>query len=710
MFSSQIKQWGGSTSLCQILKAKQFPEDLFNPAIHHPVLESDIHEHARWAFNHIYRIQYVDGGREFDISRYHHGIHHTSRVAKYVPVFANLYRKHGDQEALTLNDEDIKLLQIAALFHDAARENAGEGKWNHESAILLYYYLTRLLNVDKNKAKLIAEATANKDVNEQYGYFNINESESGEVSWGFSKPTEGQALPKNIYQKIIHDAVCLDMIRSEKLEIRTREGFEAQYLDFYKEIASKKAQSLAFDEMTNLIAEARSLIEIQGDSFERTKPALKMKYESEDAYIHVASSINEKNHKIIHSFGMRLLTLQELNESQLLDVTPYQAADGLTDLNMQRALRDGKLFARGIGNPSGIAKSNKQERNETLTELELRKTMRELDIPTRSSKEDRKQKYGNPVRSVCMLGPGAGVYSDAGFLIVNPDTNAVSRVSAMDADTSHGKKKDLATQYAKEERLTKRIEQDLVNLHRQLKMGGKVHYIYGSRHAEILYDVMRYDAIYYTKDPNSYNSWLFNNFTSALKPLEATHSYSPLLQAIYLQKQYEKQYELVKSEYIKHFGEDGGVKKFIQRFGDSKKLPIYEYSGIHNTIKVVPESELTDEKIIMMWGEMCSTYMKNRLADPKGVDLYDMSLDDIKIFSMFKKKYHVLVKHNGPADVNYPEHLNQAINQEIEKRRMELQRKSIPTPGFGMFSSEFDTSISSSQVHLSPNHNQLHLK
>src|SRR3990167_6275917 len=152
-------------------------------------LEDDIAAHATWAFNHIYNIPYPGEeakAKERGIARLMHGIQHTRRVAMLIPVFANLYRRYNDHDALALTEEDIKLRQIAALFHDSARENEGKDFWDKESGKLLYFYLTNVLNVTHEKATLLAEAVSNKD----------------------AEP------PKNSYQKLIHDADCLDIIRA----------------------------------------------------------------------------------------------------------------------------------------------------------------------------------------------------------------------------------------------------------------------------------------------------------------------------------------------------------------------------------------------------------------------------------------------------------------------------------------------------------------
>ncbi|NYO85813.1 hypothetical protein G4A66_28115, partial [Escherichia coli] len=107
-------------------------------------LENDLGDHVRWAYDNIYRYSYQDSHQESTIARFHHGIQHVTRAANYACAFANLYRRHGNEEAQNLTETDIKLIQIALLFHDSAREGDDEDLWDHESAIFLYYYLTRV--------------------------------------------------------------------------------------------------------------------------------------------------------------------------------------------------------------------------------------------------------------------------------------------------------------------------------------------------------------------------------------------------------------------------------------------------------------------------------------------------------------------------------------------------------------------------------------
>ena len=59
----------------------------------------------------------------------------------------------------------IVLILIAIIYHDSARLNEGKDFWDKESGINLYKYLTESLDVSHDKAKLLAEAVANKDYN-----------------------------------------------------------------------------------------------------------------------------------------------------------------------------------------------------------------------------------------------------------------------------------------------------------------------------------------------------------------------------------------------------------------------------------------------------------------------------------------------------------------------------------------------------------------
>lgn len=667
------QQW--EIDLENILENKGLSKDLFSKTSADHTLESDINEHAKWTFNHIYSIPYPNDTsmeeiaiyyEEFGIARYIHGIQHVSHVAIFTQAFINLYRRYNDPDALKLTEEDTKLLKIAALFHDSAREGEEKDNWEHESAIFLYLYFTRVLNADKEKAKLIAEATANKDIHPNE-YFEIEEDADGKITWKSGPVPYDKETHKNIYQKIIHDADSLEIIRA-------RPHYKAEYLDFYKEIASKNKQ--AKQEMSHLITEARSLIHNRGDAYGRMNLKIKIKHENEDGYIHALNGIDENLHPIVHALGKNSLEKNEANQIKLIDSTPYQKELGLTNENLKAALREGKVFARGIATPSGIPNNHHYA---SIAELEISKEIRTKGIATRTSKANQLEKEGNLLRSISMLGYGAGVFSSAGFLIIDIIPDNIAHISSNDAGSDFGKKISLQDLILNQnsnnkDSLLKKSANDLLALHEKLQMGGKSTIIENtlhiSTHNEIIYNITRCDAIYYTQDPNLGNE----NTTADAYP---SHQAAPLLQAIFIRKQYEQQYDMMKQKYIDVFGKTEGLEKFTERFGDKKILPIIEYSGIHNTIKIIPESELTDEKIISLWADMCGSYIEKELEKTENEDIHYMTTDDIKLYSMYRIKElnPKIGKQNNAADTNYSAELRVKINAAIKEKRQLLIKK-----------------------------------
>lgn len=619
-------------ALNNLLAKKRLPLDLFEKA--GPKFEDDITVHVKWAFNNIYSVPYPKLIKDSTkIARYYHGIQHVTRAAIYIVVFANLYRKHGDIAALALTEEDIKFLQIAALLHDAAREGEGEDKWDHESAIFIYMHLTKM-HADKSKAKLIAEAMANKDISlnkdtadtkpnkeaKPKRYFTIQDTSEG-VSWQWGEaPTD-----KNIYQELLECVDCLDIIRA-----RTR--FKAKYLDFYNRY---QTNSLAFEEMAHLITEARSWIETQGDSYSHSKEAIKAHYEHENAYEACTKAIDPQKHPIIAKLSQKLFARSVLQEMVLIDLTPYDPALGWTDSNIKAAVREGRVFARGIGAPSALSKKSLITGvPEYLAALELRKTLRRPGVATQTKKGNALTKDGNPGRSTSMISNGSRVMCDAGFLNLNPEIDGISKISEVNCFSGFGKKEYLQTEDLTREQKQKQLQE----LHKLLQRGGVSKY--GSSHTEILNNLKGYDAIYFSRDPNRYNVISGSGTSSGTS--EATHVYSPPLQALFLCKEYEKV--------------TGG------------KLPVIEYSGLHNTVRIVPPEEFSDSNVKQMWVSMCANFLKAQEPEK----LYSLSISDIKILSMYRKKSNKLGMQNGSADANYPAALQDEISTAIESERQRL--------------------------------------
>ena len=473
---------------------------------------------------------------EQEITRPLHGMQHATRAAIYALVFVSLYRRYRDPSALALTHEDIYLLQVALYFHDIAREGDGIDLWDKQSAAALYNYLTTVKGINKDKAILFAEAIANKDADPQDAYHQLVVGPDGTLTW----ESVVRRTPKNIYQKIIHDADCLDIIRA-------RSDFSATYLDFYKHIASINHQAL--EEMSELILEVRSLIFLQGDFPSKKNTEAKLHFESPLCYQLTCELIQARGYLLLN----RLLSIPEkmVDEQYPLLLASHKQAKGseLTEEFLQDAMTNHFVFARGIRDPAELSSKH----DETNAHLELRKASRRYGTPTQTLKPDRALKHGNPFRSMCMIGLGATVFADAGFLIANPDLDAIQKISPVGLLSGKGKKKHLSLPtLTREEKALQ-----LIKLRNDLMQGdpvGSNNFLTGT---EILYHVTHYDAIYYTTDSTIHF---------------ASYPQTAALRAIYLQREYELVYH--------------------------QRLPIFCYSRVHNTIQKV---NFTPDRLVELW-------------------------------------------------------------------------------------------------------------
>ena len=158
----------------RLLRKKRLHDNLFFPL--HPLsMNDDISKHAAFLYRGIFKRPYRNHSKD----REFHGIAHASNVAIYISLLITLYSKYSECD---LTNEDKKLLQLAALFHDAGREGDGKDLWDKDSAELLYHYLTTTLKVSHEKAVVFSEAIANKDYEPGNIYYHLV-IEEGEISW-----------------------------------------------------------------------------------------------------------------------------------------------------------------------------------------------------------------------------------------------------------------------------------------------------------------------------------------------------------------------------------------------------------------------------------------------------------------------------------------------------------------------------------------------
>ncbi len=620
-------------AITALLTDKALPKNIFS---HQGItFGDDIALHARWAFEHIYQYPYAKTGvtRVAALARPYHGIQHVTRTAIYIPILINLYRGFGNVEAERLTETDVKLLQIAMLFHDAGREKEGKDEWDCDSALLCYYYLTEVLDVDIEIAIKIAEAIANKEPaadrshepptnNPSYCYYKLKLLSGNMPVWVISD----QNYNRNIYQKIIHDADCLDIIR-------VRYAFDARYLDFYEDYADNNAD--AFSIMAKLITEVRAFTGNQGDVAGNWQVELKQQYENDDAYKKMLHLLNDRPLFALLKKGYNAgdCTSKDINYRTLLTIDLLPST---SDFDFNALMNAGQLFARGVGIPSALT-HNKY--GDTFAALEVYKILRRPDIPTRKGKMGT---AGNNHRSVSMLSHGSYAFACVGFLMTNLDN--IYHVSLTNAGTGRGKK-DLIRSYPALTEETKIKE--LKILHRKTMMGGTT---VGSpkftNQNEIIATFSDVTAVYYTNDLARHNTHIYNSYV-------LPSASSPLAQAIYLRDEY----------------------KATTGIG----LPIVYYSGVNNTIVTV---QISNDDIVEMWRNLCLDYFKNLIRiQPRNIISVFRTREEIKLRAVYPVDCLGRIIYDkrtvysvASVDKHYREELKLKVNKAISEQ-MELWQK-----------------------------------
>ncbi|MCE3255607.1 MAG: hypothetical protein K0R25_1101 [Rickettsiaceae bacterium] len=162
-----------------------------------------------------------------NIQREENGAMQASRIGIYILSMIHLHHKHGSQEASNLTSEDIVLIQIAALFNNAAQQSPGSNKWLSESGEMCHDYFIKH-GIDEERARIFSNALRQKD-------------------------TLG---PKTIAHKLIHDAVLIDRLCQGK-------NVELKDTNFYQDIACKDQQALR--DLESLALKIREAIASQND-------------------------------------------------------------------------------------------------------------------------------------------------------------------------------------------------------------------------------------------------------------------------------------------------------------------------------------------------------------------------------------------------------------------------------------------------------------
>jgi len=160
----------GFTEIANLLKAEGAQDIVPEHEKNKPeTIAAPFEMHAKWINEETYLQPFKSSYSlkkwnlyELPVERISHGAQHACRVAILSRIFLNFYRALGNQEALAMSEEDIKLLQIAALCHDAMRENDGVDYYEQQSADFCENYL-KSMGVNNEKAHYFANAIVERD-------------------------------------------------------------------------------------------------------------------------------------------------------------------------------------------------------------------------------------------------------------------------------------------------------------------------------------------------------------------------------------------------------------------------------------------------------------------------------------------------------------------------------------------------------------------
>ena len=141
------------------------------------------------------------------VNRVLHGGVHAARTAMSTELFIDIYKKYTPEFVVNssgekLTKQDIKLLKLAAVYHDSA--NTSETKGVPKEHADNFRQDMMLLGYENSEIEPFAEAIENKDT----------------------------ASSKNFITKIIHDADCLEIIRC----CSGKDKFKKNYLDSFNDL------------------------------------------------------------------------------------------------------------------------------------------------------------------------------------------------------------------------------------------------------------------------------------------------------------------------------------------------------------------------------------------------------------------------------------------------------------------------------------------
>lgn len=452
----------------------KFPQDVFQLNVPHS--DAALQHHINWVSENILSYDY-EGKKVTDgVARLYHGTLHATRVALWVPLVVNLTRlcylklnslSQGEPKGLQTDGEiEIKLAQLAALFHDTGRENDNaEDNTDEDSAYHARHYL-RNSKIHPIYEGIVVEAIEKKEA--------VPNLESNDLL-----TTVINAL---------HDADCLDVVR-------TRYIFTISYLTVFKKFVPEFEKHGLRDQfillLQKIVNNVRRFSASQGDSLYAHDVRKKHDFERDPRIYERCLTMLERYpilQSLIYANELSVSLFDRLLEQRDIRIeVPHQGE--LCDLNEK--IWSSEVFVRGV---SQAALFSEKDHFETMADVEVRKFCRR---PDEVSKKGRLNKHGNGNRSISCIGYGTTVFSPVGFVILNPDPSRVITVNEHTLFSGFGKK---PRYFSNNKKIN--ASEELKMLHTKLMEGTIKRYDNFHPYTEITFNLRKEDvsAIYICMD------------------------------------------------------------------------------------------------------------------------------------------------------------------------------------------------------------------
>lgn len=251
-------------------------------------------------------------GYSFNI-RSSHGLLHTTAAMELIDKIHATYAEHLGERYTSALDEIakkfkvscnklVKLIQIAALFHDSAREGDGMDLWDPQSADACKQFLINEWEISEELAQFIADTIRYKD--DPQNFVEAYQSIHGDVDF---------------VRQLVNMADTLEVIR-------TRDVFKPEYMPIANYISPKMMATRIIPE---LVVPHRQLIIDQG----------RLSKDGRIEYTHNEFRYDDSNYAVQSGKDSKKMAEAYLQKSHQYDLSVLEIDQNNLDLVFDRALR-----------------------------------------------------------------------------------------------------------------------------------------------------------------------------------------------------------------------------------------------------------------------------------------------------------------------------------------------------------------------------------